>query len=66
MNDNDTTPKEGGGGDTSNANVSTSAMRQLQQYREMMQKKMKEKRLMTINHDNLVANLLMLESPPPV
>ena len=36
MNDSDTTPKEGGG-DTNNANVSTSAMRQLQQYREMMQ-----------------------------
>ena len=30
MNDNDTTPKEGGGVDSNNANVSTSAMRQLQ------------------------------------
>jgi hypothetical protein len=49
MNDNDTTPKEGGGGDTSNANVSTSAMRQLQQYREMMQKKMKEKEMQQID-----------------
>jgi hypothetical protein len=45
MNDNDTTPKEGGEADTSNANVSTSAMRQLQQYREMMQKKMREKEM---------------------
>jgi len=49
MNDNDTTPKEGGGADTSNANVSTSAMRQLQQYREMMQKKMKEKEMQQID-----------------
>ena len=36
MNDNDTTPKEGGD-INNNANVSSSAMRQLQQYREMMQ-----------------------------
>ena len=49
MNDNDTTPNEGGGADTSNANVSTSAMRQLQQYREMMQKKMKEKEMQQID-----------------